>query len=741
MEYEASLKAGIAPPSAASTADASAVGAVVAPNAGEAAARDGPRTLHDLKRLFTTILDVTAPTQARMNAVAQVDACEDVVHEFVRSRKDVLVGHLRHTDDLIVETILGMLLKLEQEELADITEEIKTHFLKRVRDKGQWFTKEEQHQWRRLMAEGQEDARVSKPLSEADAAARGWSSSSWRREIPPQLRDRLRPQQLEAVEGRPFIETVEELRALPLQLVLDRIRIILPCGNDCPLRPEYVQEVRLCHADEKREPDWLRFRNPDTKEYHPMLFFTQGGESLPLTLDPPDPPDVETRFAPDCFVVKEPSDRKQKLRETVAAYRRQLLRSFRGQSQPDADAEVFVCICHGSKPSDFDTLAGAGREDGGPTRVCWMLGARAMQELLGKPRPAESGGLLLHIAHKQVLGFSPLDIYNTVVKQGQTYNIVVMAKGSFEARAKRATWDGLRELLSEMHPDLKAACDETWEGVTQTSFEQLEEEYLIDRAAKDPITLSELCRLLQRKQLKPFHMRAWLRLEANVGPNFNGNNDNDTWVIQNLFLDGVTMMEKRVESTTGRDSLDGGLTGGESPEESPQPSDDFDKYSITNTVVAFGTPTVGQILESVCTEFREARREIEKLYSRQQALQPAEEAVAQAMEEEGADEPGGRAGDQDGQRTSPISAADFCKKMRSDCNDLQQRDIDGLCGRVCRGKKAADFSKLDPSDRSVVFFMRYDGLQLLLRWQHDPLEMLLSLGYDVGTIYGMRRTA
>ena len=92
----------------------------------------------------------------------------------------------------------------------------------------------------------------------------------------------LNAAQQTAVRAWAFIASIEELRAIPFELLHQRIRISRsPDGSIVPLRANYVAEVTACYRGQMYNDDWLRFSGGA------MHFLTQAGAVLPVTLEPP----------------------------------------------------------------------------------------------------------------------------------------------------------------------------------------------------------------------------------------------------------------------------------------------------------------------------------------------------------------------------------------------------------------------------------------------------------------------
>ena len=82
----------------------------------------------------------------------------------------------------------------------------------------------------------------------------------------------LNAAQRTAIHERDFIASMEELRAIPFELLDQRIRISLsPDGNIVPLRSNYMTQVTACHRGQMYNDDWLRFSGGA------MHFLTQAG--------------------------------------------------------------------------------------------------------------------------------------------------------------------------------------------------------------------------------------------------------------------------------------------------------------------------------------------------------------------------------------------------------------------------------------------------------------------------------
>ena len=87
--------------------------------------------------------------------------------------------------------------------------------------------------------------------------------------------------QQQAVCGRAVVRSVEELRALPLAQLRDRLRIALsPGGQVVTLRDNYWEEVVKCHEARSYDQSWLCFTGGV------MHFVTQDQSVLPAVVEP-----------------------------------------------------------------------------------------------------------------------------------------------------------------------------------------------------------------------------------------------------------------------------------------------------------------------------------------------------------------------------------------------------------------------------------------------------------------------
>ena len=91
----------------------------------------------------------------------------------------------------------------------------------------------------------------------------------------------LRAAQRTAVAERDFIASIAELRSQELPTVLQNMRIALsPGGQIVALRQNQKDAVSACYGGQGYDTDWLRFGSGV------MHFFTQSGETIPVTLEP-----------------------------------------------------------------------------------------------------------------------------------------------------------------------------------------------------------------------------------------------------------------------------------------------------------------------------------------------------------------------------------------------------------------------------------------------------------------------
>ena len=358
-------------------------------------------------------------------------------------------------------------------------------------------------------------------------------------------------------------------------------------------------------------------------------------------------------------------------------------------------------ICQGNTPIDFETLMGpeGGHQGRDPGRICSLLGADGLEALAksmeSKPDMPVVGCLLS-------IGYSALDIYRGIVKKGSSFTLVVMSAAAAESYP--ATWDGLLGVLCESYPEMAQLFTDRWAelmdacGPDCENFNDLEAAYIadgfpnltgLDHSHRNQITATALMELHASDQLKPFHLRAWLFSAAHIRKNFRG--DGYTWLANNERGNQEWLMQSK-------------------------PTDSIEDH----VNIVLGQPREAQLALYICDEFKKEKAALE--------IQRLVVADIDRMES--------TAGESGSIPWRPTPAG-YIEAFRNGAGVPSGQSLEGLCGRVCRGKNASDFLGLAElsGERKVVFMLGADGLEMVLQKHVLPLDILLNLGYDVLFLY------
>jgi len=428
----------------------------------------------------------------------------------------------------------------------------------------------------------------------------------------------------------------------------------------------------------------------------------------------------------------------------IQQYARCLMRGKGAATDGSPICVVGLCgrICRGSRPTDFETLLGPAEDQSEQeaARLTWLVGPDGLETLIKKAArsnttaEAETTAALPPVINMLMsVGYTVLDTYRGIVKNGNSYLLVVMPAADMNARL--ATWDGLLEVLRECYPDLAPHLSSVWPDLERDSttlgFDELERRYISEdfpplsglhqESVSKHISRARLGELGAEGKLRTHHVRAWLFVAANVRKNFRG--DGYTWLAS-----GEKGNEEWIMRNRRIDEMDSVAT------------------------VPLGQPTSDQVTKYVCEQFKaeqrlaEQRRPDEAKISAAIKLQAAFRDYTLRQQQKHSETAANQQSVLPQQQSSAScesetewrpTPAEFTEALRRGDKLPRSKKLAGLCGRVCRGTRATHFLGLAELDgqRRVVFMLGSDGLEMVLRTLHMPLQLLLYLGYDVLFVY------